>query len=101
MKQHRTQTAFIRGVLVATLFWLTMLVLAVVIRTGSSEKRLTQAKLDQMSRLPIRLLGAILNDVDPRDSYHYYYSSYLPGYEPVPTEEDGEGVQLVDSGGDR
>jgi Mrp family chromosome partitioning ATPase len=72
--------------------------LAVVIRTGSTEKLLTQAKLEQLSRLPIRLLGAILNDVDPNDGYHYYYASYLPGYEPVATEEDGEGVQLVDSG---
>jgi capsular exopolysaccharide synthesis family protein len=72
--------------------------MAVVIRTGSTEKLLTQAKLDQLSRLPIRLLGAILNDVDPNDGYHYYYASYLPGYEPVPTEEDGEGVELLDAG---
>lgn len=68
--------------------------LAVVIRTGETEKALAQAKLDQLSRLPIRVLGAILNDVDPSDGYHYYYSAYLPGYEPVP--EDGEeGLQLI------
>jgi capsular exopolysaccharide synthesis family protein len=68
--------------------------LAVVIRTGSTEKALAQAKLDQLSRLPIRILGAILNDVDPTDGYHYYYSAYLPGYEPVP-EEGEEGLQLI------
>ena len=75
--------------------------LALVIRTGSTEKQLTQAKLEPLSRLPVRLLGAILNDVDPSDGYHYYYASYLPGYEPVPSEEEEEaGVQLL-SGGER
>jgi len=69
--------------------------LAVVIRTGTTEKQLAMAKLDQLSRLPIRILGAILNAVDPSDAYHYYYSSYLPGYEPVPESEDEVGVQLI------
>ena len=69
--------------------------LAVVIRTGSTEKQLAQVKLDQLSRLPIRVLGAILNDVDPSDSYHYYYSAYLPGYEPVPEGEGDDGVRDV------
>lgn len=73
--------------------------LAVVIRTGSTEKALTIAKLDQLSRLPIRILGAILNDVSPRDSYHAYYASYLPSYEPVPEGDDLEGTQLL-SGSD-
>jgi capsular exopolysaccharide synthesis family protein len=68
--------------------------LAVVIRTGATDKQLTLAKLEQLSRLPIRVLGAILNDVDPADGYHYYYASYLPGYEPVPAEGDDE-VQLI------
>jgi capsular exopolysaccharide synthesis family protein len=72
--------------------------LAVVIRTGATEKQLTHAKLDQLAGLPIRILGAILNDVDPSDGYHYYYASYLAGYEPVPSEEDEEGVQLVSDG---
>jgi tyrosine-protein kinase Etk/Wzc len=68
--------------------------LAVVIRTGTTERQLAQVKLDQLSRLPIRILGAVLNDVDPSDGYHYYYSAYLPGYEPVP-EEGEAGVQLI------
>jgi capsular exopolysaccharide synthesis family protein len=68
--------------------------LAVVIRTGTTERQLAQVKLDQLGRLPIRILGAIVNDVDPSDGYSYYYSGYLPGYEPLP--EDGEdGVQLI------
>jgi Mrp family chromosome partitioning ATPase len=68
--------------------------LAVVIRTGTTDRGLAQAKLDQLARLPIRILGAILNDVDPSDGYHYYYSAYLPGYEPVP-EEGEEGLHLI------
>jgi capsular exopolysaccharide synthesis family protein len=74
--------------------------LAVVIRTGSTEKQLAQAKLDQLSRLPLRILGAILNDVDPSSSgYGYYYSKYLPSYEPVAEEEGDDGVQLLSGSG--
>lgn len=69
--------------------------LAVVIRTGSTEKALAQAKLDQLSRLPIRILGAILNDVSERDQYHSYYGSYLPSYEPIPEEGDDEATPLL------
>lgn len=73
--------------------------MAVVIRTGTTERQLTQAKLEQISRLPIRILGAILNDVDPSDGYYYYYSAYLPGYEPVPEDGEEEKVQLIAEGG--
>ena len=69
--------------------------LAVVIRTGTTERQLAQVKLEQLGRLPIRILGAILNDVDPTDGYSYYYSGYLPGYEPVPEEGEEQGVQLI------
>jgi capsular exopolysaccharide synthesis family protein len=69
--------------------------LAVVIRTGATDKQLAQAKLDQLTRLPIRVLGAILNDVDPSDGYHYYYSAYLPGYEPFPEEGEEETIHLL------
>jgi capsular exopolysaccharide synthesis family protein len=71
--------------------------LAIVIRTGATEKHLAQAKLDQLSRLPIRILGAILNDVDPSDGYYYYYSAYLPGYEPTPDEGEVEEAPLISS----
>lgn len=73
--------------------------LAVVIRTGTTERALAQAKLDQLSRLPIRILGAILNDVSPRDAYHTYYTSYLPSYEPMPEEGDEDGVELLSEAG--
>jgi capsular exopolysaccharide synthesis family protein len=75
--------------------------LAVVIRTGATEKQLAQAKLDQLSGLPIRVIGAILNDVEPGSRDYYYYSRYLPGYEPVPEGEDRSGVQLISGGQSR
>jgi capsular exopolysaccharide synthesis family protein len=62
--------------------------LALIIRTGSTDKLLTMAKLEPLMRLPIRILGAILNDVEPKGSSYRYYSSYLPGYEPGHEEEE-------------
>lgn len=74
--------------------------LTIVIRTGSTEKHLTQAKLAPISRLPIRILGVVLNDVDPEDGYnnYYYYSSYLPGYEALPAEGDEGKAPLLSDG---
>ncbi|MDZ7778642.1 MAG: polysaccharide biosynthesis tyrosine autokinase [Gemmatimonadota bacterium] len=75
--------------------------LALVLRTGATDKQLTHAKLEQIQRLPIRVLGAILNDVDPTKGYDaYYYTTYLPDYQPIPEEDDEESVQLL-SGGER
>ena len=66
-----------------------------VLRTGYSHREVTGAKLEVLDRLPIRTLGAVLNDV-PRGagSYYYYapYSYYLPGYEAV-DEDDGRGAR--------
>ncbi len=53
--------------------------LVMVLRTGTTNKELTLARLAPLARLPIRILGAILNDVQPEGIYRYY-SSYLPGY---------------------
>jgi capsular exopolysaccharide synthesis family protein len=50
-----------------------------VLRTGTTDRELTHMKLELLDRLPVRLLGAILNDVPPRGVYRYY--AYLPGYE--------------------
>lgn len=56
-----------------------------VLRTGHSHRHITGAKLEVLDRLPIRLLGAVLNDVPRGAAYGYYayYSYYLPGYEAV------------------
>lgn len=68
--------------------------LAIVLRTGSTDKRLAVAKLDSLSRLPVRVLGAILNDVEPKGEYYQYYASYLPDY--APDYEPGEAVDEDD-----
>lgn len=65
-----------------------------VLRTGYSHREVTGAKLEVLARLPVRTLGAVLNDVPRGAGYHYYanYSYYLPGYEAV-DEEDGRGAR--------
>ena len=63
--------------------------LLVVLRTGHSNRDIIGAKLDVLDRMPIRLLGAVLNDVPRGAAYGYYayYSYYLPGYEAVEETE--------------
>ncbi len=57
--------------------------LMLVLRTGTSDRRVAEAKLQELDRMPIRVLGAVLNDVrsTPVNRYYYEYSHYLPGYE--------------------
>lgn len=52
--------------------------MVMVLRTGVTDKDLAESRLHDLHRLPIRVLGAILNDVKPEGIYRYY--SYLPGY---------------------
>jgi len=65
--------------------------LLLVLRTGHSHRDIAGAKLEVLDRLPVRLLGAVLNDVPRGAAYGYYayYSYYLPGYEAV-EESDGQ-----------
>ena len=64
--------------------------LLLVLRTGHSHRDVAGAKLEVLERLPIRLLGAVLNDVPRGAAYGYYasYSYFLPGYEAV---DEGDG----------
>jgi len=64
--------------------------LLLVLRTGTTNLALARTKLAVLDHLPIRLLGAVLNDVPRGAAYGYYayYSYYLPGYEAV-EETDG------------
>ncbi len=49
-----------------------------VLRTGVTDRDLARVKLEVLDRLPIRVLGAVLNDVEAGGVYRYY--SYLSGY---------------------
>jgi capsular exopolysaccharide synthesis family protein len=71
-----------------------------VVRTGATDRETTEAKLDVLERLPIRLLGAVLNDVPPGGLYRQYYSYYSPGYEAWDEEESEERVQVWTPGGE-
>lgn len=61
--------------------------LAIVLRAGETDRQLTEAKLQIVDRLPVRMLGAILNDVRLKEgAYKYYRYSY--GYVAELEEED-------------
>jgi capsular exopolysaccharide synthesis family protein len=65
--------------------------LLMVVRSGTTDREFTQAKLEPLGRLPVRFLGAVLNDFIPdRLSGSKYYASYLPGYE-AKSEDPGDG----------
>jgi len=48
----------------------------VVLRPGVSDRRLAAAKLQVLDRLPIRILGAVLNGVPMGGLYRYYGTDY-------------------------
>ncbi|HSJ13147.1 MAG TPA: polysaccharide biosynthesis tyrosine autokinase [Longimicrobiales bacterium] len=64
-----------------------------VMRTGRTERAHAEAKLQMLDRLPIRVLGVVLNGFDTSDAYKYY--SYLPGYEAHGEESDMAQLQPV------
>lgn len=58
-----------------------------VMRTGNTDRAVAEAKLRMLDRLPVRVLGTVLNGFDSGDSYRYY--SYMPGYESGNEESEG------------
>jgi Mrp family chromosome partitioning ATPase len=57
-----------------------------VLRPGETDRKVAEAKLKMLERFPIRLLGAVLNDVPLEGAYQQY--SYVYGYT---AHEDGIG----------
>lgn len=68
--------------------------LLIVLRTGETDRRMAQAKLKLLDRLPVRVMGAVLNGVEAKGVYRYY--SYLYGY----TASDEEPAQLTAPAGE-
>ena len=64
--------------------------LLVVLRIGQTERRMAAAKLLLLDRLPIRVLGAVLNAAPMRGEYAYY--GYLDGYAAVDDAETPAGA---------
>ena len=50
----------------------------IVLRTGETDRKLAQAKLEVLDRMPVRVLGTVLNDIGESPQFKYYY--YLEGY---------------------
>ena len=53
--------------------------IVLVLRLGTTDRETAEAKLDLLDRLPVRLLGTVLNDV-PEHSAYAPYSYYMEGY---------------------
>jgi tyrosine-protein kinase Etk/Wzc len=68
--------------------------LLLVVRSGETDRHLAEAKLGLVDRLPIRVVGAVLNDVRATGAYRYY--NYLYGYT---SEEEDQPAQLYSEGG--
>jgi succinoglycan biosynthesis transport protein ExoP len=63
--------------------------LMLVLRAGETDREMAESRLKIIDRLPIRLLGAVLNDVRASGGVYKYYS-YLSGY--AAEEEAGSEV---------
>jgi tyrosine-protein kinase Etk/Wzc len=48
----------------------------IVLRPGLTDRKLAAAKLEVVDRLPIRILGTVLNGVPDSGTYRYYSSDY-------------------------
>ncbi|MGH6691736.1 MAG: tyrosine-protein kinase family protein, partial [Gammaproteobacteria bacterium] len=64
--------------------------LVLVLRTGTTDRAMAESKLLILDRLPVRVVGAVLNDVPARGPYRYY--SYLSGYEVLDDAQTGQEV---------
>jgi succinoglycan biosynthesis transport protein ExoP len=69
--------------------------LLLVLRSGETDRALAEAKLKLLDRLPIRLLGAVLNDIRATEGAYKYYG-YVYGYS---AEEDGSPAQISSRAG--
>ncbi|MCA9723217.1 MAG: CpsD/CapB family tyrosine-protein kinase, partial [Gemmatimonadetes bacterium] len=63
--------------------------LLLVVRVGETDREFTEAKLQVLDRLPVRLVGAVLNDVQTSMQEYRYYS-YSYGYGAEDEREEGE-----------
>jgi polysaccharide biosynthesis transport protein len=66
----------------------------VVLRTGVTDRGLAEAKVEMLHRLPLRVLGAVLNDVRPGTAYTYYSYS-LEGYEMWEEDPGAEETKML------
>ncbi len=61
-----------------------------VLRSGETNRQMAEAKIRLLDRLPIRVLGAVINDIHTSESSYQYYS-YVYGY----VSDEDAGPKLV------
>jgi capsular exopolysaccharide synthesis family protein len=61
----------------------------IVLRSGETDRTLAEEKLKLMDRLPVRVLGAVINSTTAGGAYRYYH--YVYGYT---TEDEGAAARL-------
>jgi capsular exopolysaccharide synthesis family protein len=70
----------------------------IVLRAGVTDRRLAAAKLELLDRLPVRILGAVINAVPGGAVYRYYSAGYPYGderpKEPITDLATPKGLQL-------
>ncbi|MGH7546982.1 MAG: polysaccharide biosynthesis tyrosine autokinase, partial [Gemmatimonadales bacterium] len=66
--------------------------LVMVLRLGATDREVAEAKLELLARLPVRVLGVVLNDV-PQGPLYKPYAYYIEGYEAE--NEKGRGVRIL------
>jgi polysaccharide biosynthesis transport protein len=65
----------------------------IVLRSGETDRTLAEEKLKLMDRLPVRILGAVLNSISADGSYRYY--RYVYGYT---TDDENEAAARLPAG---
>jgi capsular exopolysaccharide synthesis family protein len=65
---------------------------AIVLRGGTTDVKMAKAKLETLDRLPVSVIGAILNGVRTNDGIYQYYS-----YDTKYAIEAGEEVEPADA----
>ncbi len=74
--------------------------LVLVLRNGKTDRQFAGARLDALQRLPIRILGAVLNDVSATEGMYRYYS-YVAGYRSEDEVESAEEMRKRITSGTR
>lgn len=74
--------------------------MALVLRVGHSDARMAETKLEVLDRLPVRVIGAILNDISIKGSEMYtpYYAEYMMAEDTPTSPAPGAGGKTSGKG---
>jgi capsular exopolysaccharide synthesis family protein len=69
--------------------------LLIVLRIGKTERRMAAAKLLLVDRLPINVLGAVLNGVNLKGEFDYYGYASGYGFNDIPVESESTAIEVT------